>query len=86
MNPFDSCMMIGRGCHNPEYFFHHKYDFIGVPSGIVNGITSAIDDEEGIAFIMSPSDDSSVDDNWRWAEQWIPHASWYIYALAALTV
>ncbi len=82
MNPFDSCMMIGRGCHNPEYFFHHKYDFIGVPSGIVNGITSAIDDEEGIAFIMSPSDDSSVDDNWRWAEEWLPHAIWYIYALA----
>ena len=20
-------------------------------------------------------------DNWRWAEQWIPHATWYLYAL-----
>ena len=82
LNPFDSCMMIGRGYRNPEYFFRYKYDFIGVPSGIVNGITSALDDEEGIAFVMTPADDSSVDDNWRWAEEWLPHAIWYVYALA----
>jgi hypothetical protein len=20
------------------------------------------------------------DDDWRWSEQWLPHASWYLYA------
>lgn len=82
LNPFDSCMMIGKGRHNPDYYFRHKYDFIGVPSGIVNGITSAIDDAMGIEFVATPEDNPDVDDNWRWAEEWLPHAIWYVYALA----
>lgn len=81
MNPFDSCMMIGRGRRNPEYFFNGKYDFIGVPCGIVNGITSALDDDEGITFITSPTDNPEIVDNWRWAEEWLPHAAWYLYAV-----
>ena len=48
--------------------------------GIENGITSGLEDEEGIEFITAPT--NTVSDNWRWAEQWIPHASWYMYALA----
>ncbi|MBD5094933.1 MAG: glycoside hydrolase [Subdoligranulum sp.] len=81
LNPYDSCMMINRGRHNPEYFFRYQYDFIGVPCGIVNGITSAFDDDEGIEYIASPLDDPQVDDNWRWAEEWLPHAIWYLHAV-----
>lgn len=81
-NPFDACMMEGRGHHNIDYYYKNRYDFIAAPGGIVNGITSALDDEEGIAYIMSPHDDEEIADNWRWAEQWIPHAAWYLYALS----
>lgn len=81
LNPFDACMMIGRGRHNPEYYFNRQYDFIGVPCGIVNGITSGIEDEEGIEFITSPLDHPDVEDNWRWAEEWLPHAIWYLHAM-----
>lgn len=81
LNPFDSCMLEGYGRHNIDYYFQYKYDFISAPGGIVNGITSGIDDEEGIAFIMSPLDHPDINDNWRWAEQWLPHASWFLYAL-----
>ena len=80
--PFDACMMINRGRHNPEYFFRYRYDFIGVPCGIVNGITSATDDDEGIEFVATPLDRPDVDDNWRWAEEWLPHAIWYLHAMA----
>lgn len=82
LNPYDACMMMNRGRHNPEYFFRYRYDFIGVPCGIVNGITSAMEDEEGIEFVASPLDRADVDDNWRWAEEWLPHAIWYIHAMA----
>ncbi len=80
LNPFDCCMLEGEGRNNIDYFFEEdRRDFIQCPGGIVNGITSALDDENGIAFHDTPS--AEVIDNWRWAEQWIPHASWYLYAL-----
>lgn len=79
-NPFDACMIEGYGRNNIQYFFNGRYDFINCPGGICNGITSGLHDEEGIAFIDKPTDE--VNDNWRWAEQWIPHASWFILANA----
>lgn len=79
-NPFDACMIEGYGRNNIQYFFKGRYDFMNCPGGICNGITSALHDEEGIAFIRKPTDE--IDDNWRWAEQWIPHASWFLLANA----
>ena len=83
MNPFDACMMVGRGRHNGEYYFQNKYDFIGVPGGIVNGITSAVDDDEGIEFVRTPRDNPEITDNWRWGEEWLPHAALYLYAVGS---
>lgn len=81
LNPYDSCMMEGAGRNSNAYFFEVRKDFIQCPGGIVNGITGGLKDEEhGIEFIMEPNDE--IKDNWRWAEQWIPHATWYMYALA----
>jgi hypothetical protein len=80
LNPFDSCMIEGYGKNNIQYFFGGRHDFLNCPGGIVNGITSDLEDEEGIGFISEPG--GPINDNWRWAEQWIPHASWYLYAMA----
>jgi hypothetical protein len=80
LNPFDSCMMEGYGKNNIQYFFKDRHDFLNCPGGIVNGITSGINDEEGIEFITERG--GPTDDNWRWAEQWLPHVSWFMYALA----
>ena len=30
-------------------------------------------------FMMAPTEE--CDDNWRWAEQWLPHACWYLNAM-----
>lgn len=80
LNPFDSCMIEAYGRNNIQYFFLDRYDFLNCPGGIVNGITSNTHDEDGIEFVQHPTDE--VHDNWRWAEQWIPHATWYLYAMA----
>jgi hypothetical protein len=80
-NPFDSTMMEGYGRHPIQYHFNDRLDFINAPGGVVNGITSGIEDEEDIAFIAEPTE--AVADNWRWAEQWIPHASWLLVLLVA---
>ena len=80
LNPYDSCMFQGRGRNCSSYFYiGNRYDFFQVPGGISNGITSGIKDEHGIEFVLEPRED--INDNWRWAEQWIPHNSWYLYAM-----
>lgn len=77
-NPFDASMIEGFGRNNPQYFFYEHYDYLNCPGGIVNGITSGIEDEEGIELVTKPK--GTITDNWRWAEQWIPHVSWFILA------
>lgn len=76
-NPFDSCMIDGFGRNNIQYFFQGRYDFINSPGGICNGITAG-ENDSGLEFIMEPCE--NCDDNWRWAEQWLPCAAWYLYA------
>ena len=84
LNPFDSCMMQGHGRNHIEYYSLDRYEFMACPGGIVNGITAGIDDGEGICYHREP--DGVTLDNWRWAEQWIPHVSWYIWAVALAAV
>ena len=66
----------GRGRNNPEY---HS-DFPNLPGSIVNGITSGWTDEHDLAFLPP---DAPADEEWRWAEQWIPHTGWFLLATAS---
>ncbi|GAA2025669.1 glycoside hydrolase family 9 protein [Catenulispora yoronensis] len=75
-NPFDACLLAGRGRGNVDY---HS-DFPNLPGGIVNGITSGYTDENDIAFLPA---DAPEGDGWRWAEQWIPHTGWFLLAVAS---
>ncbi|GAB3923073.1 glycoside hydrolase family 9 protein [Kribbella albertanoniae] len=75
-NPFDICMLQGRGRNNPDY----ASDFPNFPGGIVNGITAGWSDEQDIAFLPP---DAPEGDAWRWAEQWIPHTAWFLLATAS---
>ncbi|MCU1528594.1 MAG: chitinase [Frondihabitans sp.] len=75
-NPFDVCMLQGRGRGAPDYTAEYQNS----PGGILNGITSGFTDESGIAFLP---DDAPEGDDWRWAEQWIPHTGWFALAVSA---
>jgi GH18 family chitinase len=81
-NPFDASLLHGAGRNNPEYLFFGSYQYTNAPGGIVNGITSGFDDPRGIAFNL-PHTVTGADNDWRWGEQWLPHASWYLLAVAA---
>ena len=76
LNPFDSCMLQGRGRNGVEYSAVYQ----NTPGGIVNGITSGWTDEEGVAFLPADAPDG---EEWRWAEQWIPHSGWFLLAVCA---
>lgn len=81
LNPFDACMLQGAGHNNPGYGFFGTFEYTNAPGGIVNGITSGLENENDIDFNLSYAR-TGKDYDWRWAEQWLPHAAWYLYAIA----
>jgi GH18 family chitinase len=82
LNPFDASMLEGAGRNNPEYRFFTSWEYKSAPGGICNGITSGYQDDEGIDLNV-PYEVTHQDSDWRWAEQWLPHAAWYMLATAA---
>jgi GH18 family chitinase len=83
-NPFDASMLHGQGRNTPEYLFFGAYEYTNAPGGIVNGITGGFADPRGIDFNL-PHTVTGADNDWRWGEQWLPHATWYLLAVAAGT-
>ncbi len=77
LNPVDSCLMQGRGWNNRNYLSFAP----NAPGGVSNGITAKHGDESDIEFMPSRC---SPGECWRWAEQWLPHASWLLLATMAL--
>jgi hypothetical protein len=84
LNPFDTCMLYGRGRNNPQYMFFDSWEFTNTPGGISNGITSGFRDEDDIDFDLRYKE-TGADNDWRWQEQWLPHDAWYLLAAAAQT-
>ncbi|WP_233581116.1 glycoside hydrolase family 9 protein [Acidipila sp. EB88] len=80
-NPFDSSMLIGSGERNAPYMFFRSYKYTSAPGAIINGVTAASDNEDGIAFNEGFAV-TGKDEDWRWTEEWLPHAAWYLYAVS----
>jgi hypothetical protein len=78
LNPFDMCMLQGKGRNNPEY----EQQQPNAPGGVCNGITSGFTDEHDITFQPQPQA-SDPDQNWRWSEQWLLHGAYLGLALVA---
>jgi hypothetical protein len=83
LNPYDACMLHGHGRNNIAYMFFDSYEYTNAPGGICNGITGgyAEGDVDGIDFGLRYAQ-TGKDDDWRWSEQWLPHAAWYLLAVA----
>ena len=86
-NPYGTSMMFGIGKKNPAKYSGSSVHATTIEGGIANGITGKNEDGSGIAW-----DDDGVEyvgfdpkmtwNNWRWIEQWLPHSTWYMMALA----
>jgi hypothetical protein len=80
-NPFDTSMLIGSGHGDAAYMFFRSYKYTNAPGAIVNGITAGLQSEDGIAFNQGFAV-TGKDEDWRWTEEWLPHAAWYLYAVS----
>ncbi|MBC9795302.1 glycoside hydrolase family 9 protein [Sinomicrobium weinanense] len=81
LNPYNACMLEGSGYNNPQYEFFGTFEYTNAPGGIVNGITGGYEENTGIDFNLSYKK-TGKDNDWRWLEQWLPHAAWYMYAVS----
>ncbi len=81
LNPFDTSMLYGVGRNNPQYMFFDSWEFSNAPGGISNGITSGFRDEDDIDFNLTYRQ-TGADNDWRWQEQWLPHAAWCLLAIS----
>lgn len=79
-NPYDCCMMQGAGRNNVFYKYFEAYEYNNAPGGICNGITGGRANPDDIDFNVGFAV-TGKDEDWRWSEQWLPHAAWYLYAV-----
>jgi hypothetical protein len=80
-NPFDVSLLMGSGHGDAAYMFFRSYKYTNAPGAIVNGITAAANNEDGIAFNQGFAV-TGKDEDWRWTEDWLPHAAWFLYAIS----
>ena len=79
-NPYSMCFMYGFGVKNVPHM-HSKYGHGSEKGGISNGITGREGNPDGSGIDFKEEDNGN---EWRWTEQWLPHAAWFLQALAAL--
>lgn len=78
-NPYGACMLNGSGHGSAPYMFFGSWQYTSAPGSIVNGITAGFHSEDSIAYNLGYAI-TGKDTDWRWTEQWLPHAAWYLYA------
>ena len=79
-NPYDMCFMYGFGHKNVPYMealFGHGSQ----KGGISNGITGKDGHPDGSGIDFKLEDNGN---EWRWTEQWIPHAAYFLQAVSAI--
>ncbi|MCO5946348.1 glycoside hydrolase family 9 protein [Mucilaginibacter flavidus] len=79
-NPYSMCFMYGFGKNNVPYM-HSNFGHGSERGGISNGITGKKENGDGSGIDYKTEDNGN---EWRWTEQWIPHAAWFLQAITAM--
>jgi hypothetical protein len=79
-NPYNVCFMYGFGKTNVPYMSSNFGHGSG-KGGISNGITGKEGNPDGSGIDFKTTDEGN---EWRWTEQWLPHAAWFLQAITAM--
>jgi hypothetical protein len=79
-NPYSICFMYQFGQNNVPYM-HSNFGHGSEKGGISNGITGKEGNGDGSGIDFKTEDQGN---EWRWTEQWIPHAAWFLQAVTAI--
>jgi len=80
LNPYQVCFMYGLGTNNVPYMASN-YGHGSRRGGISNGITGLESDQAGFGIDFKEKADGN---EWRWTEQWLPHAAWFLQAITTM--
>jgi len=80
-NPYNMCFMYGFGQKNVPYM-HSSFGHGSEKGGISNGITGKDGSGDGSGIDFKTEAEGN---EWRWTEQWLPHAAWFLAAVTAST-
>ena len=78
-NPYSMCFMYDYGRNNVPYM-HSSFGHGSQKGGISNGVTGKEGNGDGSGIDFKTEDKGN---EWRWTEQWLPHAAWFMQAIAA---
>jgi Glycosyl hydrolase family 9/Cellulase N-terminal ig-like domain len=79
-NPYSICLMYGFGKTNVPYM-HSNFGHGSEVGGVSNGITGKEGNGDGSGIDFKTEDNGN---EWRWTEEWIPHAAWFLQAITAM--
>ncbi|MDF2433076.1 MAG: hypothetical protein JWP44_2707 [Mucilaginibacter sp.] len=79
-NPYSMCFMYGFGKNNVPYM-HSNFGHGSERGGVSNGITGKEGNGDGSGIDFKTE---AAGNEWRWTEQWIPHAAWFLQSVAAM--
>ena len=79
-NPYSICFLYGFGRTNVPYM-HSNFGHGSERGGVSNGITGLEGRGDGSGIDFKTEDNGN---EWRWTEQWIPHAAWFLQAVSAM--
>jgi len=78
-NPYSMCFMYQFGKNNVPYM-SSSFGHGSGKGGISNGITGKEGNPDGSGIDFKIEDKGN---EWRWTEQWLPHAAWFLQAITA---
>jgi type 1 glutamine amidotransferase len=79
-NPYAICFLYGHGENNVPPM-HSQFGHGTERGGISNGITGKEGRGDGSGIDFKRHADGN---EWRWTEQWLPHAAWFLQAVTAI--
>jgi hypothetical protein len=79
-NPYSMCFMYGFGKNNVPYM-HSSFGHGSQKGGISNGVTGKDGNGDGSGIDFKKE---AAGNEWRWTEQWIPHAAWFMQAISEM--
>ncbi|MFX9551930.1 hypothetical protein ABTO49_20210, partial [Acinetobacter baumannii] len=79
-NPYSMCFMYQFGQKNVPYM-SSSFGHGSGKGGISNGITGKEGNPDGSGIDFKTEDKGN---EWRWTEQWLPHAAWFLQAITAM--
>jgi hypothetical protein len=80
-NPYSICFMYQFGKNNVPYM-HSMLGHGSERGGISNGITGKDGNADGSGIDFKAKAEGN---EWRWTEQWLPHAAWFLQAVTAIS-